>query len=72
MQHNMSTFDRTLRALLVAPVLVVIGGAVGPASPASIVLYVLAAVMLTTAAVGFCPLYALFHVETRCRKPLQN
>ncbi len=72
MQNNMSIFDRTLRALLAAPVFLVIGGAVGPTSPASIIFYVLAAVMLATAAVGFCPLYALFHVETRCRKPLQN
>ena len=37
----------------------------GPAGWLAIVLYVLAAVMAGTAAVGFCPLYALFGVRTQ-------
>jgi len=61
---NMGSADRKLRAFVVAPVLVVAGLLAGPAGWLAIVLYVLAAVMAGTAAVGFCPLYALFGVRT--------
>ena len=64
MKINMGSADRKLRAFVVAPVLVVAGLLAGPAGWLAIVLYVLAAVMAGTAAVGFCPLYALFGVRT--------
>jgi hypothetical protein len=38
--------------------------AVGPASVLGVVLLVIAAIMLVTAAVGVCPLYSLFGVST--------
>jgi hypothetical protein len=67
MNTNMGTLDRRLRAFVAAPVAVVIGILIGPASIGSIVLYILAAVMLATSAVGHCPLYSPFHLDTRGR-----
>ena len=34
--------------------------------------FALAAIMLGTSAVGFCPLYALLHLNTRGRTPLPH
>ena len=56
MSKNMNTLDRRVRALLVAPVAIVVGILVGPGSVGAIVLYALAAVMLATSSVGYCPL----------------
>lgn len=67
MTPNMGPADRKIRAFVVAPLLVVAGLLLGPAGWLSIVLYVLAAVMLLTSAVSFCPLYAPFGITT-CRK----
>jgi len=64
MKKNMGTTDRLVRALLVAPVLLVIAFAVGFGSVAGVIAAVLAVVMVGTAAVGFCPLYVPFHVHT--------
>jgi RNA polymerase sigma factor (sigma-70 family) len=61
---NMGSADRKLRAFVVAPVLVVAAVLFGPAGWLSIVLYTLAGVMLTTSAVGSCPLYMLFGLRT--------
>ena len=66
---NMGSADRRLRAFVVAPVLVVGGVLAGPAGWLAFMLYVLAAVMLATAAAGSCPPYALFGLRT-C--PLQR
>ncbi len=70
MSKNMNILDRRVRALLVAPVAIVIGLLVGPWSVGSIVLYAVAAVMLATSAVGYCPLYSLLHLGPRGRRPL--
>ena len=64
MKKNMGTTDRLVRALLVAPVLLVIAFAVGFGTVAGVIATVLAVVMLATAAVGFCPLYLPFHLHT--------
>jgi hypothetical protein len=64
MTKNMSMTDRLLRAVLIAPVAAVIGVLIGPESVAAIVLYAIAAIMLATAAAGYCPLYALLHVSS--------
>jgi len=61
MKRNESTIDRVLRAVL-GVVLAGIGLALGGVP--AIVLYVLAAVMLVTAATGFCPLYKLLGIDT--------
>jgi len=62
---NIGSADRKLRAFVVAPVLDVVGLLVGPGGWLAIVLYALAAVMLATSAVSFCPLYASFGLRTR-------
>jgi hypothetical protein len=59
MSKNMNILDRRVRSVLVAPVAVVIGIVIGPGSVGSIVLYALAAIMLATSAVGYCPLFRL-------------
>ena len=70
MSKNMSTLDRRVRALLVAPAAIVVGVVIGPGSVAAIVLYVVAAVMLATSAVGYCPLYSLLRLGSRRRRLL--
>lgn len=72
MTTNMHTLDRRLRAFLVAPAAVLPGILLGPTSVAAIVLYVVAAIMLATSAVGFCPLYALLRIDGRGRRPLPH
>lgn len=61
--RNVGSLDRGFRVLLA--VAFVIAGIMASGALA-IVLYVLAGVMLVTAAVGFCPLYRLVGMNT-CR-----
>lgn len=61
----MGPTDRKARALIGA-IAAVAGVLTGPGGVLSIVLYGLAAIMLATAAAGFCPLYPLVGVST-CR-----
>jgi hypothetical protein len=72
MFRNMSNLDRGLRSFVIAPVAIVIAVLVGAGSIGGLVLFALAAIMLATSAVGFCPLYALFHLDTRGRTPLAH
>ncbi len=72
MSKNMNTLDRRVRALLVAPLAIVLGILIGPGSVGAIVLYALAAIMLATSAVGFCPLYSLLHLSGRGRESLTH
>lgn len=72
MSPNMSNIDRGLRSLLVAPAAIVIAILAGPLSLVGVVLVALAAIMLATSAVGFCPLYRLLHVSTHGRRPLPH
>ena len=63
MSKNESNLDRMIR-VAVAVIAIVAGVAVGSSSLLGIVLFVVAAVMLVTAAVGFCPLYRLLGIRT--------
>lgn len=72
MNRNMSNLDRGLRALVVAPALIVVAILLGAGSVAGIVLFALAAIMLATSAAGFCPLYALFRIATRRHSPIAH
>jgi hypothetical protein len=65
MKLNMGSEDRLLRSLVVAPATTAIAVLVGATSVAGIVLLVVAAIMLATAAIGFCPLYRLLRIDTR-------
>ena len=64
MTRNMGTADRIVRAFVVAPLLVIGAALAGFASVLGVVLVVLAAVMVGTAAVAYCPLYSLAHLHT--------
>jgi Protein of unknown function (DUF2892) len=63
MKRNENNTDRAIRAGLAA-VLVAVAVWAGVASVAGILLLVLAAVLLVTAAVGFCPLYYALGIST--------
>ena len=63
MKRNESTLDRLIR-LVIAVAAVVGAGVVGFGTVWGIVLLVVAAIMLVTAAVGMCPLCAIFGVST--------
>jgi hypothetical protein len=66
MKPNLGTTDRIAR--VGAAVLLGIGAwLAGPGSVGGIILLVLAAVMLVTSAVSFCPLYLPFGFSTRKR-----
>ena len=72
MSRNMSTLDRELRSFVVAPAAIALAFVVGAGSVGGIVLFALAAVMLATGAVGFCPLYRLLHLDGRGRTLLPH
>jgi uncharacterized membrane protein len=61
MKRNMSNLDRIVRIVLGGG-FVAAGLALG--GVAGIVLYLLAAIMLATAVVSFCPLYKLLGIDT--------
>jgi mannose/fructose/N-acetylgalactosamine-specific phosphotransferase system component IID len=63
MSANESGLDRVIR-LAIAVAAVIGAFAAGAGSVLGIVLFVVAAIMLVTAAVGFCPLYRLFGLST--------
>lgn len=63
MTRNLNNPDRLVRTV-VGLVLVAVAVPVGVASFAGVVLLLLAAVMLGTAAVGFCPLYVALGIST--------
>ena len=64
MSSNTSGVDRIIRVVIA--IAAVIGAfAVGASSVLGIILFVVAAIMLVTAAVGFCPLYRLFGLSTK-------
>ena len=71
MSTNMSTLDRGLR-VLVAVAAVAVAVAAGAGSIGGIVLFVVAGVLLATSAVGFCPLYRLFRIDSHGRAPLPH
>jgi predicted lysophospholipase L1 biosynthesis ABC-type transport system permease subunit len=69
MIRNMGTADRAIRAVVVAPLLVVAALAAGAGTALGIVLLAFAAVMLLTAATAHCPLYRLVGLSTHPRTP---
>ena len=69
MTRNMGTFDRALRAFVVAPAAIVVALIVGAGTPGSIVLVVVAGIMLATAVTAFCPTYTVVGISTEPRLP---
>ncbi len=70
MTTNESSVDRIIR-VVIAAVAFVAAFAVGLGSVGGIILALVGAVMLVTAAVGFCPLYRVFGMST-CKVPQQR
>ena len=70
--HNMGSFDRAVRAFLIAPVTIGIALGVGASSVAGIALFALAGLALTTSATGVCPGYVPFGIDTRGRRLLPH
>lgn len=67
MIRNMGNVDRGIRAFIVAPVAVVLALLVGAGTLAGVLLFVVAGVMLASAATGFCPTYVLVGISTHPR-----
>lgn len=72
MKANMGKIDRVLRAFVIAPAAVIAAFAIGAGSVPGIVLLAVAAIMLATSAVGFCPLYALLRLNSCPRRTLSQ
>jgi hypothetical protein len=70
--HNMGSFDRAVRAFLIAPVAIGSAVGVGASSIAGIVLFALAGLALATSATGICPGYVPLGIDTRGRTPLPH
>lgn len=64
MMRNMATWDRWVRALLVAPMLAIAALYLGVTTIGGIVPLVVGVIMLATAVTGFCPLYRLLGIST--------
>jgi hypothetical protein len=62
--QNVGRTDRIIRAAIVAPLAIVIAAVLGVGTTGGIIALVAAAVMLGTAAVGFCPLYRLLGINS--------
>jgi len=62
-KQNESSSDRVVRVILAAIFFAL--GFFGLSGAWQIIFYVLSAVMIVTAATGFCALYALFGVSTK-------
>jgi hypothetical protein len=72
MNKNMSNLDRFLRSFLIAPAAVAVAFALGAGPVAGVVLFTVAAIMLATSAIGFCPLYRLLGIDTHGRRLLPH
>ena len=64
---NMGSLDRAVRAIVVAPAAIVAAFAVDASSIGGIVLFAVAGIALVTGAVGRCPSYVPFGIDTHSR-----
>ena len=67
MIRNTGALDRGVRAFVVAPVAIVLALIVGPGTVGGVALFVVAGIMLATAATGFCLTYVLLGISTHPR-----
>lgn len=67
MTRNMGTFDRSLRAFVVAPVAIVAAVILGATTVGGIIFFVVAGLMLATSGTGYCPNYTLLGISTNPR-----
>jgi DUF2892 family protein len=64
MTRNMGSLDRGLRAFVVAPAAIVVALLLGAGTVVGVILFVVAGVMLATAATAFCPTYTAIGIST--------
>ena len=64
MTRNMGTWDRGLRAFVVAPAAIVAAFVLGAGTIGGVILFVVAGIMLATAATAFCPTYTAIGIST--------
>jgi Protein of unknown function (DUF2892) len=62
--HNMGSIDRWVRGLIIGPSAIIAAVLTGAGSVLGIVLIAVGVIMLATAVVGMCPLYAMLGVYT--------
>ena len=67
MTRNMGTFDRALRAFVVAPAAIVAALILGAGTLGGIILFIVAGIMLATAVTTFCPTYTVVGISTEPR-----
>lgn len=67
MTRNMGTLDRGLRAFVVAPIAIAVAFVLGAGTIAGVILFVVAGIMLATAATAYCPTYTVVGISTRPR-----
>ena len=67
MTRNMGTFDRVLRAFVVAPAAIVVALILGASTAGGIILFIVAGIMLATAVTAFCPIYTVVGISTEPR-----
>ena len=67
---NVGSFDRILRILIGAALIgyVFLGGSIQPSSTMGIGTIVVGAILVVTAFISFCPIYAIFGLRTRPKK----
>jgi Protein of unknown function (DUF2892) len=61
---NMGAYDRGLRAFVIAPAAIVVAFILGAGTLGGIILFVVAGIMLASAATAFCPTYILVGIST--------
>jgi hypothetical protein len=64
MAPNMGAYDRGLRAFVIAPAAIVVAFILGAGTLGGIILFVVAGIMLASAATAFCPTYILVGIST--------
>jgi Protein of unknown function (DUF2892) len=64
MIRNMGTLDRMVRAFVVAPAAIVVALILGAGTVGGVILFVVAGIMLASAATAFCPTYTVVGIST--------
>ena len=67
MIRNMGALDRGVRAFVVAPAAILFAFAFSAGTVVGIILFVVAGIMLASAATGYCPTYVLIGISTHPR-----
>ncbi|HET9737801.1 MAG TPA: DUF2892 domain-containing protein [Solirubrobacteraceae bacterium] len=64
MTRNMGPLDRSLRTFVIAPAAIVVAIILGAGTLGGIILFVVAGIMLASAATAFCPTYVAVGIST--------